>query len=52
MGIFKKRGTRKRFFKLTIDLSRKDHRLILALSSLGVLIVLIGILIGGIKAYD
>ena len=52
MGIFKKRKTRKRFFKLSIDLSRKDHRLILALSSLGAIVVLIGILIGGIKAYD
>ncbi|HKZ44551.1 MAG TPA: NapC/NirT family cytochrome c [Anaerolineales bacterium] len=52
MGLFKKRGTRKRWLKLTIDLSKKEHRLILALSSLGVLVVLVGLLIGGIKAYD
>jgi nitrate/TMAO reductase-like tetraheme cytochrome c subunit len=41
-----------RWPKVTIDLSKRSHRLKLTLAMVSVLIVAIGVLIGGIKSYE
>jgi len=52
MPFFRKIRTRLHWPKVTIDLSRPSHRLKLTLFLVGILIVLTGVLIGGIKGYD